>query len=166
VWLTSGPTIAATGEGDTLARGIGGALQLNAVVLILFSVTAFILVYLVGARARSTGVTAELGVLRSMGVRRGRWLGLLALEGGLTVGVGLLAGVVVGLGLAITMIPYLAEALGTSMLRVSGSGQWAALAGTGWLYALLALVYLAALLALLAVLARTTAWRTPRRPEE
>ena len=98
---------------DALAQGVRGTLQLNTLMLILFSVTAFFLVHLVAAqgRVRSQWGASEFGVLRAMGVSIRQWLTLLGIESALVLVLGLLAGTIIGLGLSYIMIPYLSQAL-------------------------------------------------------
>jgi hypothetical protein len=98
---------------DTLLQGIAAAFQLNALMLVLFSVTTFLLVTWLAAQGREgpLGSASEFSVLRAMGLPPRRWLVLLVIEGIVVLGVGLLAGAAVGLGLSYTMIPYLSQAL-------------------------------------------------------
>jgi hypothetical protein len=94
-------------QSDALARGIAGAFQLNALLLVLFGATTMFLAHLVGAQ----GQARELGILRAMGLPARRWPILMVVEASLVSILGLLASAVVGLGLAYTMIPYLSPAL-------------------------------------------------------
>jgi hypothetical protein len=141
---------AITQQADELAQGVRGALQLNALTLILFSVTAFFLVHLIAAQSRGR----EFGVLRTMGVSARRSLALMGIEGGLILLMGLLAGTVVGLGLAYIMMPFLAQALGESLAGVTIQQirvDWPAIAQ---LYSLLIGLYGLALGLLLLILLR------------
>lgn len=136
---------------DELAQGVRGALQLNALTLILFSVIAFFLVHLIAAQGRGR----EFGVLQTLGVPARRSLALLGIEGTLVLLMGLLAGTVVGLGLAYTMMPFLAQALGESLAGITIQQiqiDWPAIAQ---LYALIIGLYGLALVLLLLILLRT-----------
>jgi hypothetical protein len=135
---------------DALAQGISGALQLNTLALLLFSVTAFFLVHLFAAQGR----VRELGLLRAMGLPVRRWLTVLVIEGILVLFLGLLAGTIVGLGLSHIMIPYLSQALTESLAGVTIERvlvDWPAVAR---LYVLLITVYVSALVLLMLVLMR------------
>jgi hypothetical protein len=135
---------------DALVQGIAGAFQLNALTLALFSVTAFFLVSLVAAQGRGR----ELGILRAMGLPARRWPILSVVEGSLALILGLLAGIVVGLGLSYMMIPYLVQALvgslpGLTIERIVV--DWPAIAR---LYAVMIALYGSALALLWWVLGR------------
>ena len=136
-------------QADALAQGVGAALQLNALTLGLFSVTAFFLVHLIGAQGRA----GEFGLLRRLGLAARQWLTLLVTESAVLLLLGLLAGAGVGLGLAHIMIPYLAqplaESLGVTIERIVV--DWPAIAR---LYLLLIGVYGSALALLVLVLMR------------
>lgn len=144
---------------DALAQGISGALQLNALTLGLFSVTAFFLAHFFTAqgRMRSQGGACEFGVLRAMGLSVHQWLALLIVEGMPVLLLGLLAGVVVGLSLSHIMIPYLSQPLAESLDSVAIERiriDWPTVAR---LYLLLIGVYGSALALLSLILARTRA---------
>jgi hypothetical protein len=149
-------------RGDALAQGVSTALRLNAVTLVVFSLTAFLLVHLFAAQgrvrsqgqARSHEGTCEFGVLRAMGLSARQWLTLLLTEGILVLLLGLPTGTIVGLGLSRIMIPYLAQPLAESL------GGMAIVIGVDWpaiarLYAVLSGVYVSALVLLAFVLMRT-----------
>jgi hypothetical protein len=126
---------------DALAQGVGAALQLNTLTLLLFSVTAFFLANLLAVQGRR----GEFGILRPLGLSVRQWLAVLALEGAVILGLGLLAGTLVGWGLSHIMIPYLSQSLVGSSADVAIERlvvDWTAVA---WLYALLLAVYGAAL---------------------
>jgi len=141
---------------DALAQGVSTTLQLNAVTLLLFSVTAFFLVHFIAARGRER----ESGVLRTMGLSARQRLVLLITEGMLVLLLGLLAGVVVGLGLSHIMIPYLAQPLAESLggATIEILVDWPAVAR---LYVLLIGVYGSALVLLSLILMRTRAHWAP-----
>jgi hypothetical protein len=143
---------------DALVQGVGGALQLNAVTLVLFSVTAFFLAHFFAAqgRMRSQGGACEFGILRAMGLSPRQWLVLLIVEAIPVLLLGLLAGIVVGLSLAHIMIPYLSQPLAESLGGVAIERirvDWPAIVR---LYVVLIGVYGAAL-TLLAALVRAGA---------
>jgi len=149
-------------QSDALAQGLSTALQLNTLALLLFSVTAFFVVYLVAAQGR----LREFGVLRAMGLSIRQWLTLLVIEGIAVLLLGLLAGTLVGLGLSHIMIPYLSQALGDSLAGVSVERilvDWPAVAQ---LYALLIAVYGSALALLLLILTHTRVGWAPWMGEE
>jgi hypothetical protein len=98
-------------QSDALVQGVSGALQLNAVALVLFSVTAFFLAYFFAVQGREH----ERDVLRAMGLSARRWLTLLVVEAIPVLMLGLLTGVVVGLGLSHVMIPFLSQPLAESL---------------------------------------------------
>ncbi|MDY6877050.1 MAG: FtsX-like permease family protein [Chloroflexota bacterium] len=138
-------------QSDALAQGTSTAFQLNALALLLFSVTAFFLVHLVAAQGR----VREFGILRVLGFSVRQWLTLLVIEGILVLLLGLLAGTIVGLGLSHVMIPYLSQPLAESIGSIAIEQiliDWPAVAR---LYALLIGVYGSALALLVLVLMRT-----------
>jgi hypothetical protein len=102
-------------QSDALARGTGDAFRLNALTLLLFSVTVFFLDHFISAQGR----VHEFGVLRAMGLSVRQWLTLLVIEGILVLLLGLLAGTFVGLGLSHVMIPYLSQTLGDSLAGIA-----------------------------------------------
>jgi hypothetical protein len=147
----------ATLQADALVQGIAGAFHLNALTLVLFSVTAFFLVSLVMAQGRGR----ELGILRAMGLPARQWPMLSVVEGSLVLILGLLAGIVVGLGLSYTMIPYLSQALvgplpGATIERIVV--DWPAIAR---LYVVMIALYGSALALLWWVLGRGRVHRAP-----
>jgi len=150
---TFGDSLACSQEplrSDALAQGVSTALQLNALTLLLFSVTAFFLIHLIGAQDR----VREFGVLRALGLSVRQLLTLLVIEGILVLLLGLLAGGIVGFGLSHIMIPYLAQPLAESLGTVTIERilvDWPAVAR---LYVLLIGVYGSALVLLSLVLMR------------
>jgi ABC-type lipoprotein release transport system permease subunit len=147
---------------DALAQGIRTALQLNALTLVLFSVTAFFLVHFVAAQGRGR----EFAVLRAMGLSARQLLALSVTEGMLMLLLGLLAGTFVGWGLSQIMIPYLSQPLAESLAGVTIERigvNWSAVAR---LYGLLIGVYGSALVLLSWVLMRTRVHRAPWRGDE
>jgi hypothetical protein len=149
-------------QSDALVKGIAGAFQLNALLLILFGATTMFLAHLVAVQGRGR----ELGILRAMGLPARRWPLLFVVEGVLVLSLGLLAGVVVGLGLSYTMIPFLSPALieplaGVPIERIVV--DWPAIAR---LYVDLLTLYGSALALLWWVLARGRVHRTPWLEDE
>jgi hypothetical protein len=140
---------------DALVQGIAGAFRLNALTLVLFSVTAFFLVHLVAAQGRGR----EFGVLRALGLSVRQWLTLLGIEGMLVLLLGLLAGTVVGLGLSYLMIPYLSQALAESLAGVTIERMLVDWPAVAQLYVSLIVLYGSALVLLLLVLRRTPVHR-------
>jgi hypothetical protein len=137
-------------QSDALAQGVSNVLQLNTLALLLFSVTAFFLVYLVAAQGR----LREFGVLRPMGLSVRQWLTALVIESIVVLLLGLLAGTLVGLGLSHIMIPYLSKVLAGSLAGVSIERilvDWPAVAR---LYVLLITAYGSVLVLLVLVLMR------------
>ena len=136
---------------EAMAQYLAGALQLNALVLVSFSVTVFFLTHLFTAQERER----EFGILRAMGLSSRQWLILLLLEGVLVLFLGLVIGAIVGLGLSYIMNPYLARALtggslGITVEQASVSGSVVARS-----YVLLIVIYGSALAILGVVLSRT-----------
>ena len=102
--LAHSPEILPSG---VLLQGISGALQLNMLMLLLFGGVVFCLVSLLTLLARRR----ELVIMRALGLSAGQWLAVVLLEGIVALVVGLLAGGLVGWGLAQIMIPYLSQSL-------------------------------------------------------
>jgi cell division protein FtsX len=149
-------------ESDALARGATGAFQLSGLILGLLSVIGFVLNHYFSARNRGP----EIDHSQVMGLAPGQTLGLLAVEGLLVVGLGLLAGAAIGWGLTTTTLPYLSRALAASMGRVEIRRlvvDWPALLR---LFAILAGGYLLALGCSLLALARAGNNDAPRLSEE
>lgn len=96
---------------DLVGQEALGAFSLNAWVLTGLSLFAFLLAGLPLARQRQY----EFSVLRTLGGSSGQLLRLLSLEGIAGVGLGILAGTVVGYGLAVMMRPILSRALATAV---------------------------------------------------
>jgi len=139
------------GSPEPMVRQLAGALQQNALALVLFSVMVSFLAQLFAAQGRAR----EFGILRAMGLSFRQWLTLLMTEGVLVLFLGLLTGAVVGLGLSRIMIPYLAQALTGWQIGIAieqASVTWTIVAQS---YVLLIAVYGAALVLLWAVLMRT-----------
>jgi hypothetical protein len=101
-------------QSDAMARGIIGTFQVSSVVLGLFSVVGFLFIYHFASRNRAY----EFGLLWAMGMARRRMLRLLVAEGVLFVGIGMLAGAVIGFGLVSLTLPYLSRAMAVSLGRV------------------------------------------------
>lgn len=140
-------------QSDALARGTSDTLQLNALALLLFSVTLFFLAHLVSAQGR----VRECGVLRALGLSVRQWLTLLVIEGILVLLLGLLAGTIVGLGLSHIMIPYLSQTLADSLAGITIERipiDWSSVAQ---LYLQMIAIYGSALALLVLVLMRTRA---------
>jgi hypothetical protein len=148
-----GDTLASSHEAlrsDALAQGISSAFQLTTLTLLVFSVTASFLVHFFAVRGRAH----EFGILRAMGLSARQWLTLMVIEGIPLLFLGLLAGTVVGLGLAYIMIPYLWQVLAEPLAGVSIERilvDWPAVAR---LYVLLITVYGSAQVLLVLVLMR------------
>lgn len=137
-------------QSDLVAQEAIGAFNLNALTLTILSVFIFLLVHYFAARQRAF----EFSVLRASGLATRQLLGLLSLEGGIMMALGLVAGSGIGYGLAWMMRPFLGQTL-TDALGGDTLHQiminWPA---TGALYGLLLLFYAAAMLLLLAALLR------------
>ncbi|MGD8791314.1 MAG: ABC transporter permease, partial [Anaerolineae bacterium] len=115
---------------DALAQGVGRAMEMNTLALLLFSLLAFFLANLLAARERQP----EFAVLRSLGIPPRRAAALLVLEGTVVLVLGLLAGNLAGWGLARIMIPYLSQSLAVEPVVT----DWTAVVG---LHALLLAAY-------------------------
>jgi hypothetical protein len=149
-------------EGDALALGIGSALELNGVALVLFSATAFFLVQLSAAQGRES----DDRVLRTVGLSDRQRLALVVVEGLVVLFLGLLAGTGVGVGLSLVMIPYLSQALTEAFARVAVARipfDWASI---GQASAALAGAYASTLVLLALVLGRIPARGAPAVAEE
>jgi len=149
-------------QSDGLVQGIAGAFQLDALLLVLFGATTMFLAHLVAAQGRGH----ELGILRAMGLAARRWPILLVVEGSLVLILGLLAGIVVGLGLSYTMIPYLSPALVEPFAGIAIEQivvDWPAVAR---LYVGLLALYGLALVLLWWVLRRGHVYHAPRLEDE
>jgi hypothetical protein len=139
------------GSPEAMAHYLAGALQLNALVLVLFSVTVFFLAHLFVAQGRAR----EFGILRALGLSLRQSLTLLMIEGALVLFLGLMTGAVVGLGLSHIMIPYLSQALTGSQVGIAleqAMVSWPVVAQS---YVLLIAVYGSALALLWVVLVCT-----------
>ena len=139
------------GNPGTMARYLAGALQLNALALILFSVTVFFLAHLFAAQGRAR----EFSILRAMGLSSRLSLILLLMEGAWVLFLGLMTGAAIGLGLSHIMMPYLSQALTGWQLGIAieqATVSWHIVAQS---YALLIAVYGSALALLWMVLIRT-----------
>jgi putative ABC transport system permease protein len=149
-------------QADAMAQGTSGAFQLNTWILGVLSVATFFLVHYFAARQRSY----EFSLLRTMGLASGQLWILLASEGALVVGLGLLAGTGIGYGMAQGMIPYLSRALAGSLAGVEIHKILLDWAQVGKLYALLSGCYGLALAILLLALLRSGLHRVLRLGEE
>jgi hypothetical protein len=149
-------------ESDAMARGAAGTFQVGSLVLGLLSTAGFLFIYYFAAQNRAY----EFGVSRAMGLAPGQALSLLVAEGVLVIGLGMLAGTVVGFGLTWTTLPYLSRALAVSlgMAKVHHFVMdWPALLR---LYAILAGCYLLAMGCSLLALVRAGNAGTRRLSEE
>ncbi len=153
---------------DPWIEGIAGAFELNALMLVLFSVVMFFLVSWLATQGHEgpPGRTSERYVLRALGLPPRRWPVLWLIEGILVLVVGLLAGAAVGLGLSYAMIPYLSSALfeplaGVAIARIVV--DWPAVARS---YAVLIVPYGSALALLWFLLAHRRAKHARWREDE
>jgi putative ABC transport system permease protein len=130
--------------------------------LVFVSITSFVALQVFAAQGRA----AEFGVLRAMGLSTRQLLGILALEGLIMLGLGLVAGTGIGYGLAYTMRPFLSLALAPSL---GGKAidrvlvNWNAL---GPVYAVLSGGYLLSIVSLLVALLRAKIHQVLRIGEE
>ncbi len=92
---------------DALTQGYGNALGLNAAALTVFSLLLFVLAHLFSALDRRE----EHEILRRMGLPAGKSVLIMALEGSMTLVLGLVSGVSIGLALSQVMIPFFVEML-------------------------------------------------------
>jgi ABC-type antimicrobial peptide transport system permease subunit len=135
---------------------------LNAAVLVFVSSISFVALQVFAAQSRS----AEFGVLRAMGLSTQQLLGILALEGFIMLGLGLVVGTGIGYGLAYIMRPFLSLSLASSL---GGKAidrvliNWNVL---GPIYAVLVSVYLLSIAFLLVALLRSKIHRVMRIGEE
>lgn len=147
---------------NLVAQETLGAFELNAITLAALSVAVFLMVHFFAARQR----LYEFSLLRATGLATRQLLGLLTLEGVIMMVLGLLAGTVIGGGLAVIMRPFLSRVLATA---VGGDAIQQIL--VNWtevfsLYGLLIGFYGLALLLLLFFLVRAGIHRALRIGEE
>lgn len=167
--LPAGATLLGTSQAQLQAFQSGlvaqetiGAFNLNALTLGVLSVLIFLLVHYFAAHAR----LFEFGVLRATGMATRQLLGLLTLEGVITLLLGVLSGTAIGLGLAYVMRPFMLLALQDAI----GGGFVHAII-INWrsvftLYGGLLLVYALALALMLAALLRAGIHRVMRIGDE
>lgn len=147
---------------NLVAQETLGAFELNAITLAALSIAVFLMVHFFAARQR----LYEFSLLRATGLATRQLLGLLTLEGVIMMVLGLLAGTVIGGGLAVIMRPFLSRVLATA---VGGDAIQQIL--VNWtevfsLYGLLIGFYGLALLLLLFFLVRAGIHRALRIGEE
>jgi hypothetical protein len=150
------------GSPEAMGRHMAGALQLNALSLVLFSGMVFFFAHLVAAQ----GKAREWGLLRALGLRWHQWLTMQTIEGAVVLCLGLVSGAVVGLGLSRIMLPFLAQALAAWQLGSAieqAMVSWRVVAQS---YVLLIAVYGSALALLALVLVRTREQWAVWREEE
>jgi hypothetical protein len=147
---------------DALSQGTHGAFQLNTLTLALLSVAGFLLVQYFAAQGRS----AEFSVLRAMGLSTRQLLALLSAESVLVIGLGLLAGTLIGYGLSQIMVTYLSHALSESLGGVLVPRALVDWPSVGQLYAALVVFYALAVVLLLVALMRVGVHRALRMGEE
>lgn len=128
-------------QSDAMARGATDTFRANSLILGLLSVAGFFLAHYFAAQNR----ICEFGLLRAMGLAPRQMLSLLVVEGVLAVGIGLLAGTVIGYSLTGITLPYLLRAMAVSLGQIEIRQivvDWPAVLR---LYALMAACYLLAL---------------------
>jgi hypothetical protein len=92
---------------DALTQGYSNALGLNAAALTVFSLLLFVLAHLFSALDRRE----EHEILRRMGLPAGKLVDIMAVEWSVTLALGLVSGVSIGLALSKVMIPFFLEML-------------------------------------------------------
>ena len=147
---------------DAMARGIMGTYQVSSLALGLFSVVGVLFIYHSATRSRAY----EFGLLRVMGLSQRQMLALLVVEGVLFVGMGMLAGAVIGYSLISLTLPYLSRAMAVSLGRVEIDQIVVDWPSVLWLFAILVSAYLVAMGCSLLGLARTCKANTLRLAEE
>jgi putative ABC transport system permease protein len=149
-------------QSDVAARQTTAAFNLNAVVLVILSSVAFLLIQVFVARRRFV----EFGVLRAIGLSTTQLLRLLSVEGVIVLALGLLAGLGIGYGLANMMRPFLSLILATGLGGLAIDQIAISWPKVGQLYLLLALFHVAGMIGLLAALKRRQIHRTLRLADE
>jgi putative ABC transport system permease protein len=147
---------------NALAWGTQRAFTLNALVLGLLSVVGFLLISYFNARQRMY----EFGVLRAGGLSARQLVGLLSGEGLLVLGLGFLAGTVIGYGLLQLMRIYLSQVLSQVLPGIEVRQLVFDLASIFRVYGILILFYGLALALLLVSLLRSGIQRTLRIGDE
>lgn len=147
---------------NALTMGANRAFSLNALILGLLSVAAFILVSLFAAQERSY----EFSILRAGGVSARQVLRLLVGEGLALITLGMAAGAGLGYGLAALMRPYLNQALTRDLPGTVVHRLWFNWPGLSQRYALLLGFYLLAILFLAYSLIRLGITRALRLGDE
>jgi ABC-type lipoprotein release transport system permease subunit len=145
-----------------MAGGAAGAFQVSSLALGLLSVVGLFLNRYFAGRKRAY----EFALLQATGLAPGQMLGLLAVEGVMVVGLGLLAGTLAGYGLTAITLPYLSRALSVSLGGVEIrqiAMDWPSLLR---LYAVLAGCYLVALACSMLALVRAAKAGARRLSEE
>jgi putative ABC transport system permease protein len=149
-------------QSDVLAQGTNGAFELNTLTLALLSIVGFLLVHYFAAQQRQI----EFSVLRAMGLSTRQLLTLLTTEGVLVISMGLLAGTLIGYGLADVMVPYLSRAISASLAGVSIPEALVSWSAVAQLYAVLIGFYALAILLLQVALMRGGIHRALRIGDE
>ena len=147
---------------DLVAQITVASFGLNAAVLVFVSSISFVALQVFAAQSRAV----EFGVLRAMGLSTEQLLGILALEGFVMLGLGLVAGTGIGYGLAYIMRPFLSLSLASSLGGKTIDRvliNWDVL---GPIYAALIGIYLLSIVFLLVALLRSKIHRVMRIGEE
>jgi hypothetical protein len=92
---------------DALTQGYSNALGLNAATVTIFSLLLFVLIHLFSILERQ----GEHDILRRLGLSSSQMLVIIAIEGSLALALGLATGVLLGLGLSMTIIPFFLDML-------------------------------------------------------
>jgi putative ABC transport system permease protein len=147
---------------SAIALGTQRAFTLNAIVLVLLSISGFLLISYFNARERAY----EIGVLRAGGLSGSQLVGMLAGEGVIVLVLGFVSGTGVGLGLLMSMRFYLSQVLRQVLPELEVRALTLDAQTLVGVYGLLALFFAAATAVLLVVLLRTGIQRTLRLGEE
>jgi hypothetical protein len=121
------PALTAHAGSGAQATALGGALQLNMLLVALLGVLSFA----VGLVAAAEGRGSEMRMLQANGLSRRQGVALLLLEGAVVLAAGLLAGTAFAWGLAYLMAPFVMPAVAGSVKGAMPRAaiDWAGLAG-------------------------------------
>jgi hypothetical protein len=121
------PALTAHAGSGVLATAIGGALQLNTLLIALLGVVPFA----VGLMSAAEGRGSEMRILWAIGLSQRQGAALLLVEGAVVLAAGLLAGAACGWGLAYLIAPFVMPAVAESVegMIPQAALNWAGLAG-------------------------------------
>lgn len=101
-----------TRKNDPLLQGTNGAMTLGFVVTMAISMIGFIIYWILSIQAR----TLQFGILRAMGMRASKVMGMIAFEQVLISGVAIFVGLLIGGLMSELFVPLLGVAYGTTIV--------------------------------------------------